>query len=264
MDQISLERIGKQLELGWVEYKETVTSTNDLAAAWARKGAPNFSLIAANHQTKGRGRSGRQWFTPPDSALAFSLILRLDQEPMDVQRFSGLGALAVCTALQQEYQQETQIKWPNDVLLKGKKVCGVLPEAMWTGSNLEAVILGIGINLTANAYPKDIPLLYPAISIEEGLGRSVRDDQFLAAVLWHLKVWFTKINTLEFIEAWEGNLAFMGEEIEITQADHQLIVGRLKGLDSKGRIIIETQEHETQIFSASEIHLRPVVDTSRK
>jgi BirA family biotin operon repressor/biotin-[acetyl-CoA-carboxylase] ligase len=264
MDQTSLEYISQQLQLGWVKYHESVTSTNDLAADWAAEGAPHFSLIAANHQTKGRGRDGRQWFTPPDSALAFSLLLRTERTPEDVQRFSGLGALAVCTALQQDYQQEAQIKWPNDVLLNGKKVCGVLPEALWMGDQLEAVILGIGINLTATAYPKHIPLLYPAISVEEATAKPVKADQFLLTVLTHLKTWFDKIDTSEFISNWEENLAFRGEEVEIVQGDQQRTIGRLTGLDTKGRIILHTPDQRRLTFSASEIHLRPFVDTPRK
>lgn len=264
MNQESLEAISQQLQFGWVRYEEMVTSTNDLAADWVAEGAPHFSLIAANHQTKGRGRDGRKWFTPPNSALAFSLIMRIDKQAKDVQRFSGLGALAVCKVLQQNYRQESLIKWPNDVLLKGKKVCGVLPEALWIGNELEAVILGIGINLTSGAYPKEIPLLYPAISVEEAIGKPVHADQFLLAVLTHLKTWFDRIGTTEFIDNWEENLAFRGEEVEIVQGEERRTAGSLIGLDSNGWIIINTKDRGEVSFAASEIHLRPFVDTSRK
>jgi BirA family biotin operon repressor/biotin-[acetyl-CoA-carboxylase] ligase len=264
MNQESLEYIKEQLQLGWVRYEETVPSTNDLAADWIAEGAPHYSLVAANHQTKGRGRDGRKWFTPPNSALAFSLILRIDKQIEGIQRFSGLGALAVCQALQQNYQQDAQIKWPNDVLLKGKKVSGVLPEALWIGNELEAMILGIGINLTAAAYPKDTLLLYPAISVEEVVGKPIQDDQFLLAVLANLKIWFERIGTPEFITTWEDNLAFRGEEVEIVQGEEQRAGGRLVGLESSGRIIIETKDQGRVSFAASEIHLRPFVDTSRK
>lgn len=263
MDQNSLDKIARQLQLGWARYEDKVTSTNDLAADWAAEGAPHFSLIAANHQTKGRGRAGRQWFTPPDSALAFSLLLRFEHPPEGMQRFSGLGALAACTALKQDYQQHAQIKWPNDVLLKGKKVCGVLPEAIWIGNKLDAVILGIGINLKSSAYPKDIPLLYPAISVEEALGKAVQDDEFLLAVLTHLKLWFNQVNTQNFIAGWEENLAFKGEEVEIFQGEGRTI-GKLEGLDKNGRIILDTENQGKLSFSASEIHLRPFVDTPPK
>jgi BirA family biotin operon repressor/biotin-[acetyl-CoA-carboxylase] ligase len=259
-----LETIKKQLELGWVRYEDTVTSTNDLAAAWVAEGAPHLSLIAADHQTKGRGRGGRKWFTPPNSALAFSLILRIDKQIEGMQRFSGLGAMAVCQTLQVNYQQKAQIKWPNDVLLKGKKVCGVLPEAIWIGDKVEAVILGVGVNLTAAAYPKDIPLLYPAISVEEAVGKPIQDDQFLLAVLANLKIWFKRIENPEFITTWDDNLAFKGEDVEILQAEKERTIGQLVGLDTTGRIVLATQDKGEVSFSASEIHLRPFVDTSRK
>ena len=245
-----------------MRYEDQVTSTNDLAAEWAAAGAPHLSLIAADHQTAGRGRSGRQWFTPPDSALAFSLLLRPENAPDGVGRFSGLGALAVCAALKDDYQLNAEIKWPNDVLLNGRKVCGILPEAIWLGSQLEAVILGIGINLKLPAYPKDIPLLFPAIAVEEALGEPVEDHQFLRAVLTHLKGWYNRLETPDFIAEWQENLAFRGQAVEIIQQDQPISSGRLAGLDDHGRLVLTDDQGTAAAFSASEIHLRPLVDTS--
>lgn len=261
MNKKQLEQIAKTLKMGWVGYHDEVTSTNDLAAAWVSEGAPHFSIIAANHQTEGRGRSGRKWFTPPDSALAFSLLLRPDRSQESMGKFSGLGALAVCSALVQEYQTLAEIKWPNDVLLAGKKVCGVLPEAIWTGNKLEAIILGIGINLTKAAYPKDIPLLYPATSIEEVTGKPVNASQFLLAVLAHLKDWYNRLDTPLFTAKWEQHLAFRGKSVEIIHSEHPAAAGQIIGLDDQGQLILETSPGLRETFSASEIHLRPVVDS---
>jgi BirA family biotin operon repressor/biotin-[acetyl-CoA-carboxylase] ligase len=261
MNQTQLEQIAQQLNLGRVRYEDTVTSTNDLAANWAAEGAPHLSLVAANHQTAGRGRGDRKWFTPPNSALAFSLLLRPEHPPEDVGRFSGLGAMAVCAALRQDWKLDAEIKWPNDVLLNNKKVCGVLPEAIWTGSQLEAVILGIGINLAPHAYPKDIPLLYPATSVEEALGEPVDDARFLGAVLAHLVGCYDLLETPTFIAKWEQNLAFRGETVEIIQAGQVSSAGRLVGLDEHGHLMLETGGGQPEAFAASEIHLRPLVDS---
>ncbi|MEN8242422.1 MAG: biotin--[acetyl-CoA-carboxylase] ligase [Chloroflexota bacterium] len=262
MNQTYLDQISKHLGLGWMRYEDKVTSTNDLAAMWASEGAPDFSIIAADHQTHGRGRSGRKWFTPPNAALAFSLLLRPESAPDGVGRFSGLGALAVCTALKQDYQLNALIKWPNDVLLNGRKVCGVLPEAIWLGSDLQAVILGIGINLSPEAYPKDTPLLFPAIAVEEALGKPVESHRFLLAVLTHLKGWYKRLDSPAFIAEWQDNLAFRGQAVEIIQDDQPVSSGRLAGLDDHGRLVLTDDEGLTTAFSASEIHLRPLVDSS--
>jgi BirA family biotin operon repressor/biotin-[acetyl-CoA-carboxylase] ligase len=262
MDQRKLEHIAEQLSLGRVRYEETVGSTNDLAAKWAAQGAPHFSLIAANHQTAGRGRGDRKWFTPPNSALAFSLLLRPSENPTDIGRYSGLGALAVCETLRQDFQLEAQIKWPNDVLLTGKKVCGILPEANWSGAQLEAVILGIGVNLSQNAYPKDIPLLYPATSVEENLGTEVDPAAFLQSVLAHLVSWFDRLDSPLFTAKWEQNLAFRGQMVEVNEGDQGSISGRLTGLDESGRLMLDLEGGGSRAFTASEIHLRPRVDNT--
>jgi BirA family biotin operon repressor/biotin-[acetyl-CoA-carboxylase] ligase len=261
MNQIKLEQIAQQLGLGRVRYEETIGSTNDLAAKWAAEGAPHLSLIAANHQTAGRGRGDRKWFTPADSALAFSLLLRPTESPDDMGHFSGLGALAVCETLRLEYRLEAQIKWPNDVLLMGKKVCGILPEAIWSGAQLEAVILGIGINLTRHAYPKDIPLLYPATSVEEILGHEVDPAEFLQSVLTHLVSWYDRIHSPLFSAKWEQNLAFRGQMVEVIEGERGSTSGRLTGLDETGRLLLELNDGSNQAFGGSEIHLRPRVDS---
>jgi BirA family biotin operon repressor/biotin-[acetyl-CoA-carboxylase] ligase len=264
MNQSQLEQIAEQLSLGRVRFEETVTSTNDLAAEWAAEDAPHLSLIAADHQTAGRGRGKRKWFTPPNSALAFSLLLRPELPSEGLGRFSGLGALAVCETLRLDYRLQAEIKWPNDVLLDGKKVCGILPETIWTGSQLDAVILGIGINLAPHAYPKDIPLLYPATSVEESLGRRVDDAAFLMAVLAHLIEWHSRLDSPLFLAKWEQHLAFRGETIEIIEGGQTFASGRLAGLDEGGQLVLETEEGQRQSFAASEIHLRPLVDSPGK
>lgn len=264
MNQSQLDQIAQQLNLGWVRYEDTVTSTNDLAAAWASEGAPHFSVVAAGHQTAGRGRAGRKWFTPPHSALAFSLLLRPDHTPEDIGRFSGLGALAVCAVLRQDYQLNAQIKWPNDVLLDGKKVCGVLPEAFWSGNVLQAIILGIGVNLAPHAYPREIPLLFPAISVEEVFGKPVSPEEFLKPVLAHLTSLYQRLDGPTFIAKWEQNLAFRGETVEIIQANQVSMSGRIAGLDEHGHLLLEINGGRVKAFSASEIHLRPVVDSPGK
>src|SRR5512147_1345877 len=117
MDQASLQALLSGLPLGAVRYFDTVGSTNDLAARWADDGAPDLSLVAADEQTAGRGRLGRRWITPPGAALAFSLVLT-DIRQADILRYTALGALAVCDALNLTFSPlpPAQIKWPNDVI----------------------------------------------------------------------------------------------------------------------------------------------------
>ena len=152
MNQTQLEKAISHLPLGQVEYHSTIGSTNDRAAELAAQGAPHLTLITANEQTAGRGRAGRTWFTPPDSALALSLVLRGTclKAP---GRVPGWAALAVCQTLDSYVQGMVEIKWPNDILVEGKKICGVLTESEWLGETPQYIILGIGLNVTYASVP---------------------------------------------------------------------------------------------------------------
>lgn len=121
-----LEMRLKNLSLGGMRFFHQIPSTNDEAANWIKAGCADLSLVIADGQSAGRGRGGRKWFTPSGSALAFSVVLRVDDQInrlLDLEneaRLNGLGALAVCQALQKVYRLPAKIKWPNDVLVNGK------------------------------------------------------------------------------------------------------------------------------------------------
>src|SRR5512142_3320319 len=117
---------------------DTVGSTNDEALAWAAAGAQDGCLVVADQQTLGRGRLNRRWITRPGAALAFSLIFQ--PGPEEIERmgfFSPLGALAISQALEEKLGLSPEIKWPNDVLLMGRKTAGILVEAAWMGTRLQ-------------------------------------------------------------------------------------------------------------------------------
>src|SRR5689334_13301269 len=173
MNQNELKRILSKLPLGDVKYFDSIGSTNTEALDWATSGAPDLSLVIADEQTAGRGRLDRKWFTPKDTALAFSLILHpsIEEKPY-LTRMVGLTALAVVDALQTR-GLIAQVKWPNDVLLNGNKVAGILVESVWSGEEVECVVLGIGINVLKEAVPSAELLQFPATSLEESLGSNV-------------------------------------------------------------------------------------------
>src|SRR5512147_2557842 len=130
MDEKTLRASLRDMHLGELRFFPTLSSTNDEALAWAAQGAPDLSVVVADEQTAGRGREGRKWFTPPGAALAFSLLMRpVQQETPYFPRVVGLAALSVLEALR-AYGLQTQVKWPNDVLLEGRKVAGILVEAV--------------------------------------------------------------------------------------------------------------------------------------
>ena len=156
------------LPLGGIRYFETVSSTNDEAIAWAGQSALDMSLVISNEQTSGRGRNGRKWYTPAGSSLAFSLILRPGKaEARSVGLFSAMGALAVVQAINElNIGLQPRIKWPNDVLVENKKVCGILAEGSWSGEMIESLVIGIGVNVSPGSVPPSDLLNFPATSLE--------------------------------------------------------------------------------------------------
>lgn len=259
MNENQIHRAISGLPLGEIRFFKRTGSTNDVALAWAATGAPDLSLVFAEEQTSGRGRGRRQWFTPPGTALAFSLILRLGkQEAASLSRFSGLGALAVCEALE-GLGLSPQVKWPNDVLLQRRKVCGVLAEAVWLGDKLDCVILGVGLNVTQQAVPPAEGLAFPAACVEAETGRKVNRPRLLAAILRSLLHWRGRIEGAPFLQAWEQRLAFRGEPVEILGEYVPRLTGMVDGLEPDGSLRLLADSGDLLTAAFGEVHLRPLV-----
>jgi BirA family biotin operon repressor/biotin-[acetyl-CoA-carboxylase] ligase len=257
MDERSLRSALSKLPLGGLRYFEQTTSTNDMALVWAAVGAPDLALVYAGQQTAGRGRAGRRWFTPPGSALAFSLILRPStSEQKFPARFSALGALAVCDVLERHGLQP-EIKWPNDVLLNRRKACGILAEGAWVGEHLVSMVLGIGLNIKTAAVPPPEQLNFPATCLEAELPFSRRRIQ-RAALLRQILQSLLAQDT--FLQAWEARLAWRGEMAEIRAEGQVPQTGRLDGLELDGSLRLISPHG--LIFTApfGEVHLRPVAE----
>lgn len=270
-----LEEALRDLPLGGLRYYDRLESTNTEAADWADAGAPDMALVAADEQTAGRGRAGRSWLTPPGAALAFSLVLKdfgfligdavpshLPEAPALLARLTALGAVAVSAALQTGYALPAQIKWPNDVLLLRRKVCGVLAEAHWRGDRLQAAILGIGVNVAPASAPDDASVLYPAAAVETVLGREIDRIELLRSILAAIIEWRGQITSPRFLETWDQMLAFKGEQVRIfsgvdldATADEE---GILLGLDERGCLRLLAESGKTSAICSGELRLRPV------
>ena len=262
MDQAQLEQAVAGLPLAEIRYFESVGSTNDVAAEWARQGKDGICLAVADEQTRGRGRSGRRWFTPPDAALAFSLLL--DASPKTgpgLGRITGLGALAVCEALEALYALSPQIKWPNDILLGGKKVCGILAEAHWSGERLGALVLGIGINVAASSVPPQAGLNFQAVCLEDFTGKEVRRLDLLKAVIEHLLIWKQRLEHPGFTAAWESRLAYRGQTVQVETGPGKRIEAELLGLAEDGQLKLRLPNGAAQVFAAGEIRISPRIDS---
>ncbi|GAP07265.1 MAG TPA: biotin--[acetyl-CoA-carboxylase] ligase [Anaerolinea thermolimosa] len=258
MNALLIQALTQKLGLPPAVFLEETTSTNDEALRLAEAGAPDETLVVADYQTRGRGRMGRSWITRKGSALAFSLVLRpRSREEERLELFSPLGALSVASALE-DLGLQPQVKWPNDVLLNRRKVCGILVEASWTGERLTALVVGIGVNVAPSAVPPDEWLIYPATSVEEITGHPVDRMAVLEAILLAFRRWRHELGSDHFMKAWQERLAFLEEEVVVQPPGQSSLRGRLLGVDGEGNLRLQLAGGEEIKLAAGDINLRPV------
>lgn len=225
-----------------VMYYESTDSTNSRAIAWARDGAPHGSLVVADHQTAGRGRGNRAWFSLPNMAsLLFSVILRPKIPPEQLGLISLGAGVAVSLALA-ERRQPTKLKWPNDIMARGRKLGGILAESQIQGGKVEFVVVGVGLNMriSRDLFPKELQAT--ATSCERETGRTYDRSEVLAGILVHLDP------ILKDLDAGRGHniLNSYGRLCETTGKtvstvlNGQKVVGRVVDLDDFGGLVLDT------------------------
>ena len=157
-------KISKEIQTQWagrsIAFFEEIDSTNNMAGALAEEGAPEGTLVLADRQTGGKGRRGRQWFSPAGTGIWMTLLLRPELPPEQIPAITLVAALSVSKAIRHATGIETGIKWPNDLVVEGKKVCGILTEMRFVPGNRPYVLLGIGINVNQTEFPEDLPHAY--------------------------------------------------------------------------------------------------------
>ena len=267
MNPKTLQTALQDIPLGGFRYYEQISSTNDMALKWGEEGGLDLSIVIADEQLAGRGRDGRRWQTPPESALAFSLVLLPSiEEKKNISLFNGLGALALVMALKENYAIEAKIKWPNDVLIDGKKIAGILVETNWLGDNIQSIVLGMGVNVHAGSVPDDV--IFPATSLEK-----IRPDRFLQStppvskgqkpvrslllrqILDKLIEYRPSLGSGDLHSVWEENLAFKGKQVQIQGRDGQVIQeGKILGINKDGSLRLDT--HPSIHFG--DVRLRPL------
>jgi BirA family biotin operon repressor/biotin-[acetyl-CoA-carboxylase] ligase len=259
MDGAQLGIILAGLPVREVVYYNSISSTNDEALEWASEGAGEGLLLVADEQTAGRGRFDRRWVTRPGAALAFSLLLKPTADELSsAALFSPLAGLTLSLALEKNYGLQPQIKWPNDVLLNGLKCAGILVEAVWHGSDLKGVVIGVGINVTQEAVPPAEELLFPATSVEQAAGRPVDRWELLRAVLAELFEWRSRLLTPAFSQAWESRLAYVGQWIEVSRPNAGPVIGKLLGVTDGGDLKLEALHGDIETVTAGDVRLRPI------
>lgn len=256
MDQQELVQSLSDLPLGDIRYFNSIGSTNDEAIKWATRGVRDLSIIVADEQTAGRGRLDRPWFTPPATALAFSLILRPRPDEMPhLSRIVGLAALALADAIG-KLRLAPQIKWPNDILLNGRKVAGILIELTWVEEEVDYVVIGVGVNVAKGASPSTDVLRFPAISLEHVLGAVPDRTSLLRDILAAFISLRPHMHTDSFLSAWEKSLAYYGKEVRAEMGGDRVVTGEVIGLETDGSLKIRDEHGKTVTVRFGDVRLR--------
>ena len=256
MNESSLKKSLSKLNLGGLRYFDSIGSTNDEAMVWAASGAKDFSLVVADEQTQGRGRLDRKWLTPKKSALAISLILRPSPAMRPhLSRTVGLAALSLADACL-KLGLVPQIKWPNDILLNGKKTAGILIESVWTGADVDSLVIGMGMNVYKASIPPLEKLQFPATCLEDELEvEPPAREELIHDILSAFLIWRENLGTDRLIKAWEDKLAFRGEQVQVR--GEAMVTGVLDGLEPDGSLRLRNSEGKSIVVNFGDVSLRP-------
>ena len=238
---------------------ESLPSTNTELSRLASEGAEEGVSVVADEQTAGRGRLQRAWSSPKGAGLYFSILLRPKIATNYWPLITMMAAVAVYDALGDACRLQADIKWPNDLLSGERKICGILAESIETPSG-RAVIVGIGINLTQDAYPAE--LAGAASSISEAVGRTADREVLITALLRWLTHWYSLLNESagpeSIVNAWTNRSSYaFGRVVQISNGD-EVWQGTTSGIERDGALRLRTPSGETKVVRAGDVYsVRP-------
>lgn len=233
-------------------FHERIGSTNDAAKQLADAGAPAGTVVIADEQTAGRGRMGRTWVAPPHSSLLMSLILRPTLEPAQASRITMAVALGVCEAIHTATGLDAQIKWSNDILVRGKKLAGILIESGILGNRLEYAIAGIGVNVNFNAASvAGIPL--EATTIADELGRTFSRVALAQAMLVSIEKFYARIGA-DLRDEFSKRLATLNQLVR-AQTPSGIVEGIAEAVNENGALIVRRADGTFIELIAGEVTL---------
>lgn len=237
-------------------FQET-SSTNDIVEKLARDAVSEGVVVFAESQTKGRGRLGRQWVSPARKGLWFSVLLRPALRLAEATRPTVAAAVALVRAIQSETGLKAGIKWPNDILVRDRKVAGILTELNAEPDCVKSMILGIGVdaNLTAADFPTDLRKTATSLRIESG--KFVARPELAATILRQMDETYGQIRAGRFAtiaDEWETNCTTIGRAVTIRMGERR-IHGRAESLDGDGALLLRTEHGHLERITGGDVTL---------
>ncbi|MCC8046790.1 MAG: biotin--[acetyl-CoA-carboxylase] ligase [Clostridiales bacterium] len=264
-DCITAEEITSRLHTQWaartVCFFEQIDSTNSEAKRQAEQGAGNGLLVVAEEQTQGKGRRGRSWMTPSGTAIAMSLLLRpgTDLHPDRAPMLTLVMGMAVAAACRDVCGVEAGIKWPNDVVAEGKKICGILTEMSCEVDYINYVVIGIGINTGIHQFPPELEKT--AVSLHTLMGNKPDRARLIAACMRKFELYYSRfMKTQDYsllMDEYNTILAGKGGRVRVLAPGNEF-EGISEGINPKGELLVRRDDGSAEAVFAGEVSVRGI------
>lgn len=261
-DLLSFEELSENLHTKYIGknimYFQTIDSTNNKAKELALEGYPNGTVIISEEQTFGRGRLGRSFTSPKFKGIWLSMILRPDIDPMNVSKVTQVGAAAVIKTLK-ELDIKAYVKWPNDIILNNKKICGILTEMSGELNKVNYVVMGIGVNVNIDAEDFPEELRDTATSISYELGRYIKRKDIVSNLLNNFEILYDEFEKKESIDTsiniCKESSILIGKEVRIINRGRESL-GKAIDLNNEGELIVEFNDGRIEKIISGEVSIR--------
>jgi BirA family biotin operon repressor/biotin-[acetyl-CoA-carboxylase] ligase len=240
-------------------YFDEIDSTNNYCKRMAEEGAPHGLLAVADRQVSGRGRRGRVWETPSGTSVAMSMLLRPQLQPDRASMLTIVAAMAVAEAVKSVSALPVKIKWPNDIVINGKKLCGILTEMSVELSAINYVVVGIGINVNNSSFPEEIAHTATSMYLEQK--SHVSRSRVIAAVTdafeRYYEIFMETQDLSGLKEDYEKNLVNLGAGVRVVTGEGVVEdEGTALGIDAFGRLMVQLDDGSVKNVMAGEVSVR--------
>jgi len=262
-DRVTKEEVQKYVDTSYMGkefiYEEQMDSTNDYAKKLARQGAVEGTGVITEQQTKGRGRMGRKWESPKGTGIWLSYILRPSIPPIDVPFITLLTGLAVCKAIQIETGLDPKIKWPNDVVLGGKKVCGILTEMNAEMEQVHYVIVGIGMNVNTKEFADELDAMATSLYLESK--KKYERKKIVGQICIQLEKYYESFKDINYraqiLQEYKKYCITIGKEVRVIRS-HEELIGKAIDLLPTGELVIQSSSGVKKIVRSGEVSVRGI------
>ncbi len=262
-DIITYNELKTTLNSNWIakdiNYYDSIDSTNNKAKSLADEGAKHGTLVVADVQTSGRGRRGRSWESPSGTGIWMSLILKPDMEISNASMLTLVMAIAVARACNDSFALNSQIKWPNDIVINGKKICGILTEMSAEMNRINHIVIGVGINANTIDFPED--LQDKATSIYNECKVKVKRAELINAIMNNFEeeyATFMENQDLENqVERYNSLLVNIDKKVRVSEGKCEY-TGVARGINKAGELLVEKDNGEKVNVYAGEVSVRGI------